>query len=261
MPRSAGEHLGEAGSVLRLVFVGEFLQQHPPEFIDQRDGVHAAADEPELHGDLRDGEHRRQVGVADFDDAGAQHLDDHAVAVLQASAMHLPQRRRRDGRIVKLAEARRNRSKLLLDDRADVGGRHAGHFVAQAGKLLDHFGRQHVAARRDELPRLDHHAAHVDGEAPEGASIPLPALDVALLHPLREIALQQDVPQYQLDEQPAEMPDHAHVAELHPQRARAVLDHLAHFDQLAGALRERVGGGFAPACRKDDVTCLWQTGC
>ena len=106
------EHLGEAGGVPRLVLVGEFFEQHAPEFVDQRDGIHAAADEPEFHGDARDGEHRREIGIADFGDAGAQHLDDDAIAVLQPGAMHLPQRRRRDRRVVKLAEALVNRARV-----------------------------------------------------------------------------------------------------------------------------------------------------
>ena len=248
--------------------VGEFFEQHAPEFLDQRDGVHAAADEAEFHGDARDGEHRRQIGVADFGDAGAQHLDDHALAVLQPGAMHLTQRRRRDGLIVELAEARRQSVQVRCSMIARICvGRHARHFVAQAGKFVGHFRRQHVAARRDELPRLDHHAAHVDGEDAEGAGVALPALEVAALDALREIALHEDLPEDQLHEQPAEMPDDAHVAELHPQRARAVLDHLADLDALRGRARRAnpTGGSPSAVCRcrptTIGVTCLWRTGC
>jgi hypothetical protein len=181
---------------------------------------------------MPDDVHGRQVGVADFDDVGAQHLDHHAVAVVQARAVHLADGGGGHRLLIELGETLRDRPQVLLDDGADAVDGHARHLVAQAGQLLGDLLRQDVAAGGDELPGLDHHAAGAEGKAPEFARIAGPAAQVAALHPRREGAGDQLVPPQQAQEQPAEEEQHLGIAHPHTQRAGAAAHDLAHIGDL-----------------------------
>jgi hypothetical protein len=104
----------------------------------------------------------RRVACDDVLDAGPADLDDDARAVVQHGPVRLADRRRRE----RLPLERRERLidrfvELGLDHDAHVAGRDGSHVRAQLGQLGGQRRREHVVARRGDLPELDHHPARV----------------------------------------------------------------------------------------------------
>ena len=103
-----------------------------------------------------------EVALDRLGDTGSLDLDDDLVARVQASAVHLADGRRGQGRPVELRERRpRGPTELRLEQlphRVGIGERDA---VLQMGQLVGDRRRQEIGSRGEHLPELDEDAAAV----------------------------------------------------------------------------------------------------
>jgi len=91
-----------------------------------------------------------------------------------------------------------------------------GNLILQPLQLLGDLDGQHVDARAEELPQLDHHPAHLDRQAAELAGDVAQPLRSAADHPLPSHghAAHHQVPPYDIGDDPREEAQNAPVAQL-----------------------------------------------
>ena len=82
--------------------------------------------------------------------------------VPQAGAVHLAERGRGDGRLVKGRKDLVHGAQLLGDPLHDLGKRRGRHLVLELGEFVGVFLGKDVDAGGQELADLDQHAAHLD---------------------------------------------------------------------------------------------------
>ena len=116
-------------------------------------------------------EHRRhvaEIGAHDAVDSGILHLHRASTAVMQARAMHLRERRRRQRYWIELGVNGFERAaEFALDLFADHRKWPRRDAVVQAGKRRDPFVGEHVGASRDELACLDQQTLEAERRAIE----------------------------------------------------------------------------------------------
>ena len=103
-----------------------------------------------------DGFEQLQIGGDGFADAGLHHLDDHLIAAWGLGQVHLRNRRRADGRLLKMVEEILQRQpQALLDDLPDLVERDRREAVEEVLQFVGDHRRQQVFADRHDLPQLD----------------------------------------------------------------------------------------------------------
>jgi len=109
-----------------------------------------------------------------------------------------------------LGQRQRELSLGLRENRLEALG---GHLVLEAGELVGYLGGQHVEACAQELPHLDHEAAHADGERAEPhGGLPV-AFRAAASRPRAQAdATQEDLPEDEAEGDPAKEEHDAPVA-------------------------------------------------
>ena len=168
---------GEALDVAAFRQIIQFLIQRAAELVIQRIHVDAAANGAIALDPAGRRAQRLQIDRDQRFDAGALHFHDRPFAAFQHHVMHLPQRGGRRGHGINRGEDLADRAvEFALQRRADVVERFGGHFVLQAGQLVDDLFGQNVHAAGEELAELDHHAAQFDGHDAEAAGV----IEVAL---------------------------------------------------------------------------------
>ncbi len=107
------------------------------------------------------------------------HLDRHLTAVAHHRAMHLAQRRCRDGRPFERVEGLREpHAQLVLDDALDVSERKRLDVVLQTRERLEVCRRQQISARRKQLAELDEGGTELFQIGGEGERFRRVALDL-----------------------------------------------------------------------------------
>ena len=153
--RLAGEVVVERLRVPPLEPVVELLADLPGELVDEParidevERVHALLHEP------RRLVEQREVGLDLARRARPLHLHGDLLAVRKRRAVHLADRRRRDGLAFEVEEEPLDRVAEVLDDHAlGLLERERAHVVLEAAQLGDDVGRHDVRPRREQLAEL-----------------------------------------------------------------------------------------------------------
>ncbi len=157
------EHVG------RLEPEVELLDDRLREELDQRRRVGKRGNRDPADEEGREEAHGRQVTPHEFRDVGPLHLDDDTLASSERRAVHLGDRRRRDGGTVEFGEgAVQGTRELCLDDPAHGVEGLWRHPVAEQAELRDDLLREDAFTGGEDLPELDVRRT----ERPEGDAKP-----------------------------------------------------------------------------------------
>src|SRR5262249_12226506 len=159
--------------------------------------------------------HRDEDGRVALDllvHAGTEHLDRDLRPVLQAPAMHLRHRRRRDRRLLERGEVLLEPpAQLGLDDLAHAGEGEGRHPVLELAQLVDHLGVEQVGSRRQHLPELHEAGAERGEQAAQHASAKVrdrapPIAREQQRQPAERIARREPADEEAHDDEAAEIP-------------------------------------------------------
>ncbi len=232
--RIAVEVEAEGVGVFSFRQVIDLFIQNTGELVQQSRDVGPPPDRAVALQPLPDGVQGGQVGLDDLLDVRPLHLDHHVhdrpgrrgiglpvgagfgqVALAQPGTVHLAQGGRRQRLRIEFQEFLFQRgAEFGFGHPPDVGEVFGRHFVLQSGQLGGDHLRQHVDARGQELPDLDHHPAQSDSKQSEISCAAFQALLPGALRPAAQSqARHQQIPEDDAQDDACKEGDDTQVAQ------------------------------------------------